>query len=328
MRLIYRSIDASTPSITFFYDLFSNPQTLACIEPSLLKPLTRQECRQWIELVRDSFLAVFLCVPVANISEPTELATKPVGFVLLGTATDGEAQHRRSVLRIAVEPEEQGKGYGREAVRWALDWAFNTAGLHRVEVSVPGYNEKVIGLFERLRFVKEGIKRQHLWFDGRWWDEMIFGVLEKEWRLGFRGPEERGEPEGETGAEDETRECLGINQDSSRPDAVKTLAVEHGDLTPIATEQEAHNAARTGAGNDDDFNVTTTSAIRGLVVGVGEDRDIVKESKDSDWMLIEGDVNPRVGRSAQEGQQQSTASIIKQAGSASVRIVKRVSFTI
>ena len=80
-----------------------------------------------------------------------------------------------------IQSEYQGKGYGTEAIQWALNWAFQMAGLHRVNVACFEYNPGAARLYEKLGFVLEGRKRQALWFHGRWWDLIELGVLEGEW---------------------------------------------------------------------------------------------------------------------------------------------------
>lgn len=56
------------------------------------------------------------------------------------------------------------------------------AGLHRVGLNVVEWNEGAKTLYEKLGFVVEGRQREALWFDGRWWDYLFLGILEREWR--------------------------------------------------------------------------------------------------------------------------------------------------
>jgi RimJ/RimL family protein N-acetyltransferase len=79
-------------------------------------------------------------------------------------------------------PEYQGKGYGSEAISWALDYAFRRAGLHRVKIAAFEYNAGAVRLYERLGFTPEGRERESCWHEGRFWDLVEFGMLEGEWR--------------------------------------------------------------------------------------------------------------------------------------------------
>lgn len=74
-----------------------------------------------------------------------------------------------------------GKGYGTEAMRLALNFAFNELNLHRVQLSVFDYNERAIALYEKMGFVREGVYREYLQRDGKRYDMYLYGLLRREW---------------------------------------------------------------------------------------------------------------------------------------------------
>lgn len=90
--------------------------------------------------------------------------------------------HRNAGLSIELLNTYQGKGYGSEAIFWALNWAFQIAGLHRISINCFSWNSGAERLYERLGFVREGRKREVFWFDGGWGDLVEFAILEGEWR--------------------------------------------------------------------------------------------------------------------------------------------------
>ena len=75
-----------------------------------------------------------------------------------------------------------GRGYGTETVALMLGHAFEKLGLHRVGLSVFAFNERAIRSYEKAGFREEGRLREAVWRDGRWWDEVQMGVIEREWR--------------------------------------------------------------------------------------------------------------------------------------------------
>ena len=75
----------------------------------------------------------------------------------------------------------QNKGYGAEAINWALDWAFRFGGFHRVEISTVSYNERAMHRYTRLGFVEEGRRREAYWYDRKWYDVVSYSMLEGEW---------------------------------------------------------------------------------------------------------------------------------------------------
>jgi len=65
-------------------------------------------------------------------------------------------QNRAAKMGISIRPEDQGQGYGPEAIQWALEWAFVHAGLHWVVLNVTEWNERATRVYERLGFVEGG----------------------------------------------------------------------------------------------------------------------------------------------------------------------------
>jgi RimJ/RimL family protein N-acetyltransferase len=87
---------------------------------------------------------------------------------------------RRAALAIGIEdPAYLGKGYGTEAIRLALKYIFST-GLHRISVRVMAGNARAIACYRKCGFQEEGREREAARVDGRWQDDIIMGVLERE----------------------------------------------------------------------------------------------------------------------------------------------------
>ena len=74
-----------------------------------------------------------------------------------------------------------GRGYGTDAVRVLLDYAFRHHNLHRVYLSVNSTNPRAIGAYRRCGFVEEGRLRAHAWSNGQYIDLVQMGILREEW---------------------------------------------------------------------------------------------------------------------------------------------------
>lgn len=83
---------------------------------------------------------------------------------------------------IVGETEEQGRGRGREAMELLLDYAFGHLNLHRVAIAVVGFNERALGFYEKLGFVREGVQRDGYFHGHRWHDFILMSMLEDEFR--------------------------------------------------------------------------------------------------------------------------------------------------
>ncbi|NDU76749.1 GNAT family N-acetyltransferase [Actinomadura sp. DSM 109109] len=77
-----------------------------------------------------------------------------------------------------------GRGVATEAVRQALDVAFDALRLHRVEAFTRVDNLPSQRVLERNGFTPVGTARRHIHLDGRWHDERLFERLAP-WDDGF-----------------------------------------------------------------------------------------------------------------------------------------------
>ncbi|HLV78687.1 MAG TPA: GNAT family protein, partial [Chthonomonadaceae bacterium] len=75
-----------------------------------------------------------------------------------------------------------GRGYGRDAIRVLLDYAFRLRNFRKVWLMTCSTNERAIRCYRACGFVEEGRKRAHLWSDGQYVDEVHMGILRDEWQ--------------------------------------------------------------------------------------------------------------------------------------------------
>jgi len=79
------------------------------------------------------------------------------------------------------ERENWGKGYGTDAMRLILRYAFTELNLHRVTLNVFEYNPRAIRSYEKAGYSHEGCSREFLNRDGRRYDLVYMGILRAEW---------------------------------------------------------------------------------------------------------------------------------------------------
>ncbi len=74
-----------------------------------------------------------------------------------------------------------GKGYGTDAMKVMLRYAFTEVNLDRVTLTVFEYNPRAIRSYEKAGFRHEGRMRGGLLKDGKRWDMLYMGILRDEW---------------------------------------------------------------------------------------------------------------------------------------------------
>jgi diamine N-acetyltransferase len=111
-----------------------------------------------------------------RLSYIVEAGGAPVGMLLVALLKPWLIELRRLVIG---EPR---RGYGRAALRWALDDAFRQRGAHRVYLEVRADNLPARALYESLGFVLEGTWRDGSRSDaGRYFDLCAYGLLADEY---------------------------------------------------------------------------------------------------------------------------------------------------
>ena len=85
-------------------------------------------------------------------------------------------------IRLGIgAAEDRGKGYGTQALKMLLRFAFAELNLFRLSAIVPEYNLAAIALLKKFGFVEEVRRRQSVERDGKRWDLLVFGLLQEEW---------------------------------------------------------------------------------------------------------------------------------------------------
>jgi RimJ/RimL family protein N-acetyltransferase len=110
---------------------------------------------------------------------------------------DGEIKvHGDAFVGIGIgDPAYWGQGYGTDAMKIILRYAFMELNLHRVSLDVFDYNPRAIHSYEKAGFRLEGRQRQMMRREGQRWDVIYMGILRADWEKRF-GAEYRLEPDG------------------------------------------------------------------------------------------------------------------------------------
>ncbi|MBN1135120.1 MAG: GNAT family N-acetyltransferase [Anaerolineae bacterium] len=99
---------------------------------------------------------------------------------------------RTTDLSIIIgDKEAWGQGYGSEAIRLLLDYAFGCLNLHRVAIGVVGFNRRAIRFYEKVGFKQEGVQRDGYYHGHAYHDFVMMSILGEEFRA-MQRKEEKG----------------------------------------------------------------------------------------------------------------------------------------
>jgi RimJ/RimL family protein N-acetyltransferase len=83
-------------------------------------------------------------------------------------------------LGMGLLPAMRGRGLGRRLAEAAIQAAF-AGGMERIELEVFASNESAIALYDRLGFVREGLKRNARKLDGVYDDSVLMVLARESW---------------------------------------------------------------------------------------------------------------------------------------------------
>jgi [ribosomal protein S5]-alanine N-acetyltransferase len=125
--------------------------------------------RGWISGTGFSF-GIFL-------SGPGEL----IGRVNLSNVVRGAWQS--CTLGYFMDETHNGRGYMTEAVKLVCRFAFEAAGLHRVQAAVMTWNPASSRVLEKAGFQYEGLARYYLNINGKWEDHNVYSLTKEFWEI-------------------------------------------------------------------------------------------------------------------------------------------------
>ncbi|GAB3960344.1 GNAT family protein [Actinoallomurus acanthiterrae] len=172
-RLIIRPFAES--DFDDLYDIQSRPEvTRYLLFDARDRDQVRQSLRERLRSTtlddEDDSLALAVVLPDTG---------KVIGDVVLFWTS---REHRQGEIGYIFHPDHGGKGYATEAAQVMLRLGFEELGLHRIVGRLNGRNTASARVLERLGMRREAHLRHARTLKGEWADEVVYAMLEEEWR--------------------------------------------------------------------------------------------------------------------------------------------------
>lgn len=151
---------------------FSDIEFLRLMSPFQAYPVSLEEEEAWYENQRKSENEMNFAIRVLE------------GSRLIGSCGLKNFNYAAAGAELGIgigDPEARGKGYGTDAVKTLLKFAFLELNLHRVGLQVFSDNARAISSYKKAGFQQEGIIREAIRRDGKYTDIVMMGILRREW---------------------------------------------------------------------------------------------------------------------------------------------------
>lgn len=99
---------------------------------------------------------------------------------LIGNISLKNVNHINQTATLGIfigEKEDRNKGYGKEAIKILLNYAFNTLNLNNIMLEVYSFNKYAVRTYEKIGFRKIGRRRDSIYRNGRLYDEIFMDIL-------------------------------------------------------------------------------------------------------------------------------------------------------
>lgn len=162
----------------FFVVWFNDPEVIKWLMwRDEKEPLTLEYEEKWIEEMQTSetwktftIEALIGCMKIMV----------PIGNCSIHNI---DQKNQRAGLGVNIgEKEFWRQGYGTEATKLLLGYAFQDLKLHRIESITLEDNESAIGALKKSGYKQEGCRRGYILKGERFRDILIFSILNHEWK--------------------------------------------------------------------------------------------------------------------------------------------------
>lgn len=151
---------------TFFASVLTEPEVVRFLADWARAPYGPREALEYVRTARPD-----------TVSWTIECRAdgRPIGTTGLHRI---DHRNRNCIWGVWIGPPERwGHGFGTEACRLAVGYAFSQLGMEKVSLDVYEGNDRARHSYEKAGFAREGLLRRHLWLDGRLADVEVMAVF-------------------------------------------------------------------------------------------------------------------------------------------------------
>ena len=167
-RLLLRAVDDG--DVEEVLALRSNPETMKYVPRPLAK--TKEDAYVHIRTIKEK---------ISNNSGINWAITIKGNNQLIGIIGHYKLQpeNYRAEIGYMLSPEYKSKGYATEAIKAVVAYGFEQMNLHSIEAIIDPANSASERVLQKCGFVKEAHFIENEWYNGKFWDSVVYSLLEK-----------------------------------------------------------------------------------------------------------------------------------------------------
>ncbi|GAB6189108.1 GNAT family protein [Marinitoga arctica] len=142
------------------------------LTPGIMFPFRYEDEEKWYESIN----------PLGNGEYNFAIELKKTGEYIGGCGIPN-VDWKNSVVTVGIFIGKPflNNGYGTEAMKLLVNFVFNEMNINKVKLHVFSFNKRAIRSYEKVGFKIEGVLREQIFREGKYHDEIIMGILKREW---------------------------------------------------------------------------------------------------------------------------------------------------
>ncbi len=163
-KIVLRAVEDADNAMLL--SLINDPDTEILLGGSS-PPVSEAEQFKWFEHQKRS-QAVLRCTVALQDDG------KAIGVIIL---SDIDMKNATGNIHIKMSKDGRSKGYGSDAVKTMVQYAFEELRLNCIYANILSYNEISIKLFEHCGFKRDGVLRQRVFKKGKFVDMLAYSII-------------------------------------------------------------------------------------------------------------------------------------------------------
>lgn len=157
--------------VPFAQEWINDPEMKTNLAPGVPYPVTLEDEEKWV-------------ASLSSNKDDYSFAIETLDGQYLGGCGVNWVDWKNSRAMVGIfigNKDYLGKGYGTDAMRVLVRFIFNEMNIHKVKLMVYAFNERAIKSYKKCGFVVEGVKRDEIFKNGKYHDELEMGLLRDDW---------------------------------------------------------------------------------------------------------------------------------------------------